>query len=89
MSGLGDLADIARQTWREDAACLASGVEFVDVTEPTGRRLITLFCHACPVVRECREYGDASAPHAWPSVYGARWYDKREPRDGWPEDGAA
>ena len=86
---LTDLADLARQSWRADAACNGSGFEFVDVTEPTGRHLITTFCHACRVVGRCREFGDATAPHAWPSVYGARWYDKREPVDGWPEDGAA
>jgi hypothetical protein len=89
MSGLSDLADVARQTWREDAACHSAGVEFVDVKEPAGRHLITTFCLACSVIRECREFGDSAAPHAWASVYGGRWYDQREPRDGWPEDGAA
>jgi hypothetical protein len=81
--GLSDLAALARQTWREDAACAGAPFEFVDPDPSTVDDLIRTYCHACPAVGSCRRQGDAEAPHPYPVVMGARFYAKGEPVDGW------
>lgn len=83
MTGLEGLADLARQAWREDAACdVRDGREWVD-PEPADVDDLLRICRHCPVVAPCREQGDAEAPHRHPVVQGARFYGKGEPRDGW------
>ena len=79
--GAALLGDVAL----EGAACAGTGVEFVDVTETHAAHVIRSHCFHCPVVGRCRETGDALAPHAVASIYGARFYSAREPVDGWPE----
>ena len=69
--------------WRDHAACLASGVEFVDVDRDTARCLVEVYCLTCPVVAACRGYADRLAPFRWRTVAGARVYEAREPVDGW------
>jgi hypothetical protein len=73
----------------EGAACAGTAASFVDVTTDEADELRRAFCWHCIVVGRCREVGDHLAPHAWPSLYGARLYATGEPAEGWPEDGAA
>jgi hypothetical protein len=70
----------------DGAACagaFAGGAEFVDPDPGDVELLIRAYCHRCVVVGRCREYGDSLAPHKVPSIYGARFYGKAEPLDGW------
>ena len=83
MTGLDDLADLARQTWRGDAACAGATVEFVDPSPGDVPELLRTYCWRCVVVGHCREQADRDAPHKWPVVLGARFYAKGEPADGW------
>ena len=69
--------------WRDHAACLASGVEFVDVDRTAAPMLVRSYCRTCPVVAPCREQADQRAPYRWRTVAGARVYEAREPVDGW------
>lgn len=87
MTALGDLVALARQAWREDAACAGAftrGDELVDPDPAEVGRLIRDYCHRCPVVGRCREQGDALAPFKkYGAIYGARYYAPGEPVEGW------
>jgi hypothetical protein len=78
-----DLAALLFAVDLDDAACAGAPVEFVDPSPADVDDLIRDWCHHCPVVGRCREYGDTLAPHEWLTVMGARAYDKGEPVDGW------
>jgi hypothetical protein len=83
-AGLDDLVGVLRalRDWPDDAACYAAPVEAVDITPDEAEAYIWRYCHHCPVVGRCRELGDAGAPYAWRSVYGAAVFEPRaaEPR---------
>jgi hypothetical protein len=79
VTGFADVADVARQSWRQDAACVGSLDEFVDVTADHAEQLVRGYCYRCTVVARCREVGDALAPHAYGTVYGGRFYAARAP----------
>lgn len=87
MTGPTDkLAELARVTKAipSGAACTGSRREFIDVDPLEGRDLIAQFClNGCPFIAECRAVGDDLAPHRFASVFGGRFYERDEPRDGW------
>jgi hypothetical protein len=59
------------QTWRSNAACRDSRLEFVPDTKAAGRAPAAL-CHSCPVRAACLAYGVAT--RQW-GVWGGRWLD--------------
>jgi hypothetical protein len=79
VAGLDALRDTlaALDEWPARGACADSAVEFVDVNEDEARDLVRTYCLTCPTARECHDLGADLAPHAFPSVYGGRYFDKR------------
>lgn len=79
MTGFADLSAIVRQDWREDAACIdarmpdGSPAPFVDPDAvEVAEYLIRRWCHRCPVVGPCNEFGEQQRREAWHVVYGGR-----------------
>lgn len=67
------MTDVAQQSWREDAACLGSPHDFVDVAGvEVAEYLIRRYCHRCPVLSACAEYGVILRPEKWTAIYGGR-----------------
>ncbi|MCA0332273.1 MAG: hypothetical protein LCI03_20605 [Actinobacteria bacterium] len=80
--GLDGVREAMLQPWREDAACAdarmpdGTAAGFIDIGAEQAEYVIRRFCHQCQVVGPCSAEGARLAPHAWPTVYGARLWPK-------------
>jgi hypothetical protein len=78
VTGFADVADVARQDWRDSARCNGAPYDFVDVGADMAEYVVHRYCNRCTVVARCLEEGDRLAPFAWRTVMGARVYGKGE-----------
>ena len=86
-AALDDVVALARQQWREDAACAGarlpdgSAAPFVDPPDlEVAEYLIRRWCHRCDVLSDCNAWADTVRPEPWLSVYGGRVRGIKAPR---------
>ena len=73
-----NLRDIHRQTWREHAACVGTGIDFFPDTSGRSRHHQTAIatCRTCSVQAECLDYAlTAGERHG---IWGGTTADRRD-----------